>query len=75
MEKNFMIRCVKCKWVKHTDGTKEDLEGLYEYPGCASCSGRKFRCKTCGGVCKMQNKNSGGSVNIKAKKVDEFFMK
>jgi len=45
-----MIRCLRCRWSKITDGTPEDLQGLIEVKNsCSDCGKpRKFRCQKCG---------------------------
>ena len=57
MEKNFMIRCVRCNWRTFSTGITADLkaEGLVEVKkGCKTCGGaRMFKCPKCGTASKM----------------------
>lgn len=55
MDKNFIVRCHKCRWAKVTSGLKRDLEDLVEIPSnCSNCGKpREFRCPNCGLVAKM----------------------
>lgn len=48
--KNFIIKCLRCKWGKLTSGTSDDLVGLHEvHIGCRTCGKwRKFKCPNCG---------------------------
>jgi hypothetical protein len=49
MEKNFIIRCLKCRWARMSTGLSEDLKDLKETTGCSSCGKpRTFRCPQCG---------------------------
>ena len=45
----YFLRCNSCKWWLKT----ENLSGLIETTTCAKCSGRKFRCPSCGYLVKM----------------------
>ena len=59
MDKNFVIRCPRCRHQILTSGIKADLEvqGLLSREikrSCKSCGGpRKFRCLKCGSPSKM----------------------
>jgi hypothetical protein len=50
MEKQYMIRCLKCRWGRTSTGTSEDLKDLYELKNhCSTCGKkRQFRCPKCG---------------------------
>lgn len=54
MDKNFIIRCPKCRWARMSTGLSEDLKDLREIKTCSNCGGaRKFRCPQCGQIAKQ----------------------
>jgi len=50
VEKNFVIRCPRCRWARLSSGVAMDLEDLHEIdPNCPTCGKwRKFKCPKCG---------------------------
>jgi hypothetical protein len=48
--KNFMIRCMACRWARTTTGLKADLADLHEIKNNTTVPGRhrKFLCPGCG---------------------------
>lgn len=50
MEKNFIIRCPKCRWAEMSTGISADLVHLQEIPNnCEKCGKpRRFKCPKCG---------------------------
>ena len=54
MDKNFILRCPKCRFARMSTGLSEDLKDLREIVTCSNCGGpRKFRCEKCSGIMKM----------------------
>ena len=55
MEKNFIIRCHKCRWARLSTGISSDLADLTEIANsCSSCGkARQFKCPKCGLPAKM----------------------
>ncbi len=55
MEKNYIIRCPRCRWAEMTTGISADLKHLHEIANnCKNCGKpRSFRCMRCGGNAKM----------------------
>lgn len=52
--KNFVLRCVKCRWARMSTGLTEDLNDLRETTGCSNCGKpRQFRCPKCGQTAKL----------------------
>lgn len=52
--KNFVLRCVKCRWARMSTGLTEDLKDLRETTGCNNCGKvRQFRCPKCGQTAKL----------------------
>jgi predicted RNA-binding Zn-ribbon protein involved in translation (DUF1610 family) len=53
--KNFMIRCLKCRWAETSTGISDDLKHLTEIPRtCMNCgTPRQFKCPKCGRAAKM----------------------
>jgi Zn finger protein HypA/HybF involved in hydrogenase expression len=56
MDKNFVIKCVRCAWSEAVTGISSDMTHLYEIKSaCPTCGGaRKFRCPKCGNLSKMK---------------------
>ena len=54
--KNFVIRCLRCRWARITSGVAADITDLNEVnPGCTTCGKwRKFKCPKCGMGCPMK---------------------
>lgn len=56
VEKNFIIRCGRCRWARLSSGLSADLADLHEIK--ANCNGcgkwREFKCPKCGMRCKMK---------------------
>lgn len=54
--KNFVIRCLKCRWARITSGISTDIADLHEvHIGCAACGKwRKFKCPKCGNYAPMK---------------------
>jgi len=50
VEKNFIIRCPRCRWARISSGIATDIEDLNEIdPGCINCGKwRRFKCPKCG---------------------------
>jgi len=48
--KNFVIRCLRCRWARITSGIASDITDLNEVnQGCVNCGKwRKFKCPKCG---------------------------
>lgn len=48
--KNFMLRCLKCRWGRRSNGLSEDLKDLAEVARtCMNCgTPRTFKCPKCG---------------------------
>ena len=63
MEKNFIIRCLKCRWARMSTGLSEDLTDLTEIKTCYNCGKpRAFKCPKCGQIAKqIRTKNNSGS--------------
>lgn len=54
MEKNFILRCQKCRWARMSTGLSDDLKDLHEYTSCLNCGKpRTFRCPQCGQIAKL----------------------
>jgi predicted RNA-binding Zn-ribbon protein involved in translation (DUF1610 family) len=54
MEKNFMVRCHKCRWARLSTGLSSDLADLKEIISCPTCGkARQFKCPKCGLVAKL----------------------
>ena len=52
--KNFVLRCVKCRWARMSTGLSIDLKDLKETTGCINCGKpRQFRCPKCGQTAKL----------------------
>lgn len=65
MEKNFILRCPKCRWARMSTGLSEDLKDLKEYSSCVNCGGRKFRCPECGQIAKLARvKGNSGTGTV-----------
>ena len=54
MAEQLLIKCYACGWVRATTGNPDEVKDLYEVSGCASCSGKKYRCPQCGRMAKVQ---------------------
>lgn len=67
VEKNFMIRCLKCRWARLSSGISTDLADLNEVTGnCPTCGKhRKFRCPNCGGQATMKRLKGNSAPNTK----------
>ena len=54
--KNFVIRCLRCRWSRITSGVSSDISDLQEInAGCITCTKwRKFKCKSCGSPSTMK---------------------
>lgn len=64
MEKNFIIRCQKCRWAHMTTGLTSDLVGLNEIKTCSNCGKpREFRCPKCGRNAKMMRIKKNSNTN------------
>ena len=50
VDKNFMIRCPRCRWARVSSGVAADVADLHEInQGCKNCGKwRKFKCPKCG---------------------------
>lgn len=60
MDKNFILRCIKCRWARMSTGVSADLADLREIKGCANCGGsRKFKCPKCGQIVKLLRVKKG----------------
>lgn len=60
MEKNFILRCAKCRWARMSTGLSSDLADLKENKGCESCGkGRNFKCPKCGQNVKLLRVKKG----------------
>lgn len=54
MEKNFILRCPKCRWARMSTGLTEDLKDLKEINNCLNCGKpRQYRCPKCGQTAKL----------------------
>jgi hypothetical protein len=69
VEKNFVIRCAKCRWARMSSGVSSDLADLNEIKSnCKNCGKwRKFKCPKCGVNATMKrisgNSPAKGNVN------------
>jgi len=54
--KNFVIRCLRCRWARITSGISDDITDLNEInAGCTTCGKwRRFKCGQCGGIAVMK---------------------
>ncbi len=48
--KNFIIRCLKCRWARISSGVAADMTDLHEVTrSCPTCGKwRRFKCPKCG---------------------------
>jgi len=54
MDKNYLIKCVRCSWSRAVGDDPNDVKDLYEYTSCATCKQlKKFRCLKCGRIAKQ----------------------
>ena len=55
MEKNFIVRCHKCRWARMSTGLSSDLADLHEINNsCSNCGkARQFKCPKCGRPAKL----------------------
>ena len=60
--KNFMIRCLRCRWARITSGVAADITDLNEvHIGCVNCGKfRKFKCPECGNPAPMKRIKRNG---------------